>query len=189
MVKNKSLKIKILRDELVYDGKFIQVIARHFVDGGGNQNIWETVRRKTHGNSMAIVAITKDREIILEKTFRVPLNCYVFELPAGLIDKKGESEPEAIRRELLEETGYQVNSLEELVQGPLNTALLDDIMVIYLGTDAYLVQKPQLEDTEDIEVVKIPLDNFLNYLLTQKEVSIDFKVTSVIPYLQKRGLL
>lgn len=181
-------KIKIIKDELVFDGKFIQVIRRYFVGRQNYQGLWEMVRRKTQG-SIAIAAITKEREIILEKIFRVPLNDYVLELPAGLMDKDGEAENEAVMRELLEETGYQVDSVEELMRGPFNAGLLTDYMVIFLGINARLVQEPQLENSEDIEIIRVPLDNFFDYLLVQKEVKIDIKITSIIPYLERRGLL
>lgn len=182
-------KIKILRDELVYDGRFIQVIARHFVDRKGKEQVWEVVSRKTHGDVAAIAAITKDKNIILEKIFRVPLDIHVLELPAGLMDKKGESEQEMIQRELLEETGYKVEHVEELMRGPFAAGLRDDQMIIYLGTNAHLVQKPQLESAEDIEVIKVPLDKLFNYLSAQKKTRVDLKIASIIPYLEKRGLI
>ena len=182
-------KIKILRDELVYDGKFIQVIVKHFIGGQGYPGVWETVRRKTQGNIVSIAAITPEREIILEKIFRVPVNDYVLELPAGLMDKAGEIETETIMRELLEETGYQVDSVEELTRGPFNAGLLADNMVVFLGINARAVQEPQLENPEDIEIIKIPLNNLFDYLLAHKEVKADLKIASIIPHLQRRGLL
>ncbi len=184
-----SNKIKILRDELVFDGKFIQVITRHFVGGQERPGIWETVKRKTRGNIVSIAAITQEREIILEKIFRVPLNNYVLELPAGLMDKDGEVEAETVKRELLEETGYQVNSVEELIRGPFNAGLLADNMVMFLGINAYKIQEPQLESSEDIEIIKVPLNHLFDYLLAQKEIKVDLKITSIIPYLERRGLL
>lgn len=186
---NISPKIKILNDELVYDGRFIQVIARHFVNHKGKEGVWEVVRRKAYGNIIGIAAITKGKEIILEKIFRLPVNSYVLELPAGLMDKEGEPEEEMIRRELLEETGYKVESVEKLVNGPVSAGLRDDEMVIYLGSNAFSAQNPELEDAEDIEIIKVPLGGLFNYLSEQKEIKVDLKILSVIPYLEKMGLL
>lgn len=98
--------MKLIRDEVGYDGEFIRVIRRHFRAPNGNPGVWELVRRKnTHGRIIMIAAVTAEKELILEKIFRIPLNDYVLELPAGLMDKAGESEQEAVGRELLEETG------------------------------------------------------------------------------------
>ncbi len=186
---NKLRRIKILNDELVYNGKFIQVVARNFIDCEGNKGVWEVIKRKTYGNIVGIVAITKDNEIILEKIFRVPLNDYVLELPAGLMDIKGESEEEMIQRELLEETGYKVKDVKKLLKGPFTAGLRDDEISIYLGTGAYLSQKPKLEGAEDIEVIKVPLDQLFGYLSKRDKTKVDLKIFSVLPYLEKLKLL
>ena len=181
--------MKILRDEIVYDGKFIRTIRRHFLNTAGKPHVWEMVERKTYGRIVAIAAITPKKEIILEKTFRIPLKSYVFEFPAGLMDKKGESEKIAIRRELLEETGYVVDKVRLLYAGPFNTGMIDDRMAVYLGTNARKIAEPKPEPAEDITVVKVPLKNLLNFLSSQKRVLCDIKIPAVLPYLEKEGLL
>ena len=45
--------------------------------------------------------------MLINKEFRLSVNDWVYNLPAGLIDK-GESVEEALRRELKEETGLDV---------------------------------------------------------------------------------
>lgn len=182
--------MKVLNDELVYDGRFIQVINRYFMDRNGKKGVWEMVRRKTYGDIIGIAAITREKEIILEKIFRVPLNDYVLELPAGLMDIKGESEEAMVKRELLEETGYVVESVEELMRGPFSSGLREGEMAIYFGMNAYFVGERQLESAEDIEVIKVPLDRLLDYLTEQKgKLKVDLKIASVIPYLERKGLL
>ena len=44
-------------------------------------------------------------KLVLERQFRYPIDDYVYELPAGLIEK-GESLTEAAKREAFEETVY-----------------------------------------------------------------------------------
>ena len=84
--------MRILKDEKIYDGEFIRVVKRHFIDREGTQRVWEMVERKTHGRIVAIAAITPQAELVLEKTFRLPLATAVVELPAGVMDIEGESE-------------------------------------------------------------------------------------------------
>lgn len=182
------MKMEILNDEIVYDGQFLQTIRRHFLDRERNKKAWEMIKRKIYGRIVAIAAITPEKEIILEKIYRVPCNGYAVELPAGLTDRKDESEEKAIRRELLEETGYTVDEVKPLFSGYISAGASKDEMAVYVGTNARFVQEPQLEATEELEVIKIPLAGLVEYLSAQKDgVKADVKIAAVIPFLEKLG--
>lgn len=182
------MKIKILNDEIVYDGEFIQTIRRYFIDREGTKRAWEMIRRKIYGRIVAIAAITPEKEIILEKIYRVPCNSYVVELPAGLTDRKDESEEEAIRRELLEETGYTVDEVRPLFSGYISAGASDDEMAVYVGTNARLTQKSKPEATEELEIIKIPLAGLIEYVSAQKDgVKADVKIAAILPFLEKLG--
>jgi len=77
---------------------------KHLETGSREQGIWETVERKNVYNKGAVVIIasTKERELVLERNWRAPLESFVIQFPAGLSDKEGESEEEVAKRELLE---------------------------------------------------------------------------------------
>jgi ADP-ribose pyrophosphatase len=64
----------------------------------------------------AVLAITEDGRIPLVRQFRPSVEELVLELPSGGIDE-GEKPEEAVRRELLEETGCQADELISL--GPM----------------------------------------------------------------------
>jgi len=56
-------------------------------------------------NAVCVLAVTKDNQVILAKQFRPGQEKLLLELPGG--GKKPEEDPmDAIKRELLEETGY-----------------------------------------------------------------------------------
>lgn len=65
----------------------------------------------------AIIHNTTDDTIILTEQFRYPTHAatggWLAEIPAGMI-RKGERPDDAMRRELMEETGYAVDILHEI---------------------------------------------------------------------------
>lgn len=56
-------------------------------------------------DAVAIIGVTLDGRLVLNKEFRYPLNTWCIELPAGLIEV-GEAPDVAAVREMREETGY-----------------------------------------------------------------------------------
>lgn len=181
-------KLIIEKDVVVFNGRYIQTIKRHFRNRITRKSgVWEMVKRKTHGRIVAVVALTPKLEVILTKIYRVPWKRWMIETCAGLADKKGESEISLARRELLEETGYAVARMEKIISGPFNAGLLADDIVYYLGVGARKVQEPELEDAEDIEVLKIPLKK-LEYFLWHppRGTLVDIKLFAILSLLEKR---
>ena len=60
-----------------------------------------------------VIALTPDNKVIITHQFRPGPEKIMQELPGGFVDK-GETPEIAVRRELLEETGYQAGALEYL---------------------------------------------------------------------------
>lgn len=182
--------MKIVNEEIVYDGKFIAVSKVNFVGRNGQNGTWEAVRRKIFGKIVSIFALTRNREVILEKIFRIPMGTYVFEFPAGLMDKPDERPEEAIKRELREETGYVAESAELVLDGPFNAGLLADEIMIFFAKDVEKMGEPKLEYAEDIEVVLVPLSELIDFALNPPDgYGVDVKILSVLPVLQKKGLI
>ncbi len=69
-----------------------------------------------------IAAVTVENKLLLVEQYRIPVHARTIELPAGIIgDEPGssdESNAEAARRELLEETGYAAGRIEAVTTGP-----------------------------------------------------------------------
>ena len=62
---------------------------------------------------IAIVARTPDGMIPIVRQYRPALECFTWELPAGMVDK-GETPIDCCRRELLEETGFPARTVHAL---------------------------------------------------------------------------
>jgi ADP-ribose pyrophosphatase len=66
--------------------------------------------RIDHPEASAIVPFTSENEIIMVRQYRYALGRETLEIPAGKVDQ-GEKPEACARRELLEETGYEAESL------------------------------------------------------------------------------
>ncbi len=184
------MKPTIVGDHTLYNGQFLQMVRRSYRDRRGVLRAWEMVQRKTYGRIVAVVAITPQHEMVLVCQFRPPIGAYVLEVPAGLRDRRGESEKAMARRELLEETGYAVRRLELLGAGPFSAGLTSDEIALYLGTGARKVAQQRLDGSEDISVVLVPTKKLFTFLHARhRGMRVDIKIAGVIPYLEVRGLI
>lgn len=93
-------------EQVAWEGRFIAVKRR---------GKWEYVSR-TRGVSAAVILAVDEGHVILVEQYRVPLNSWCLELPAGLIgdDVEGEEAEVAAIRELEEETGYRAERMVDL---------------------------------------------------------------------------
>lgn len=182
--------MEVLNKKTVYKGKYLKVIKKEFLTKTGKKRFWECVKRK---NAVAIFSLTKKKEVILERIYRPPIDSFDIELPAGLLDKKGETPREAAKRELLEETGYLAKKLILILKGPSNPALLSDELFCFFAPDVELKVKAKTEDTEDteeIEVLKVPLKKLVSFLLRPpKNTEVDIKILSFFPILKSKKLI
>jgi ADP-ribose pyrophosphatase len=91
--------------------------------------------------------------LVATREWRVPIGAYEWGVPAGLIDGD-ESPEEAARRELWEETGYELVEVTDL--SPLNyssTGMTDEsVQMVYCTCRKPKGHKQHLDGAEDIEV-------------------------------------
>ncbi len=178
--------MEILHEETLHEGTYVRFFRRYFLDRKGKKQFWEVFKRKTFGRIVVAVPITEKREIVLEKIFRVPLKRFILDIPAGLLDKKGESEEDAVRRELEEETGYTSSELELLGRFPADGGLEDEELSFYLLKNSVKTGDLKLEDVEEIEVVTVPLENLGTYI-EKENIMVDMKLAAAVAFLVARG--
>src|SRR5512135_380862 len=146
----------VLKKKTLWEGKFLRSVLVRYIDGSGvTERDWEAVERVGCDGIVGIVPFTDEGEVVLIRQFRPPINGHVIELPAGLCDP-GESREDAARRELIEETGYAAGDLTFLTEGPLSSGLSSEMLAVFAATGLTYVGIGKRDETEDIEVLKIP---------------------------------
>jgi ADP-ribose pyrophosphatase len=129
---------------------------------------WEYVQRTNSPGAVVIVPVTDDRRLVLIEQYRIPTQCRVVELPAGLIGDSAEDSGETIelaaRRELAEETGYEAVDLRELTSGPPSAGMSSEVVTFLLATRLKKTGSGGGVHTENIAVHAIPLANVARWL-------------------------
>ncbi len=117
--------------------------------------------------SAAAMAITEDNKVILVEQYRHPIGEKLLELPGGFIDEN-ESADIAIRRELMEETGYEFENVTHLGITAANPGVLNNFTHLFLATGGRKVSDQQLDSNEEIEIVLKSLEEVRSLLLESK---------------------
>ncbi len=141
------------QSQVLGEGRFVRLVRS---DG------WEWAERTNNSGVVVIVAITAEAQIVLAEQYRPPVDARVLDLPMGLSGDldgaEGEDLQEAARRELLEETGYAAARLEWLGEGPTSAGLTNEVLTFFLARDCRRVGKGGGDETEDIQVHVVALD-------------------------------
>jgi ADP-ribose pyrophosphatase len=147
--------------DTVWEGRWLRIRTR---------GSWEYVER-THaeGKAVIIVAVTPARTLLFVEQFRVPLQQRTIEMPAGLVgDNDGEDTLEkAAARELLEETGWQAERVDVLMEGPTSSGMSTERIAFCRATGLTRVHAGGGDETEDITVHEVPVDAAAAWLMAK----------------------
>lgn len=187
----KNIEKKILSDNWYTLYKVIFDYRRK--DGSWVQQMRESYDR---GNGAAILLYNNEKDtVVLIRQFRMPsfLNGndtgMLIETCAGLLD---DNNPDTcIIKEVFEETGYRIDSVEKVMQAYMSPGAVTEIIHLYLGayTEEMKVTKGGglEEEHEEIEVLEIPFSEALNMIVTGE--IIDAKTIMLLQHLALRKKL
>lgn len=130
------------------------------------------------------LAITDDNKAVLVKQYRHALGEVCIETPGGCVDDTDASYDEAVKRELLEETGYAFDEVHYLGRTSPNPSTNNNLMHMYLLRNGKKVQEQELDHNEDIEVITVSLDE-LKQMLDKNEIVQAMHVTCIFYALRK----
>jgi len=150
---------KQLETETVYKGLVVNVRMDIVELQNGNKSKREVVE---HPGGVCIVAVTKDKKVLMVRQYRYTMEEELLEIPAGKLEI-GEDPFECAVRELSEETGF---TAEKWI----------DLGVIYPSAGVYR-EKLYLYLALDLSPGKMHLDE--NELLSAEEIEIDKLLTMI----------
>lgn len=173
-------KMKILNTRTIYKSNWSSYIEKKYLNTNNREKTWEYIERNKKTEAAVIIPVDiNNNKIVLIKQFRVPLEKYIIEFPAGLIDP-GETPGQTAKRELLEETGFDITKIISVSPGLCTSPGLTNeiVYIIEAEIDSSKQQSQNTEGSEDIEVIIVDINNLESELirLNNKGHVIDAKI-------------
>lgn len=150
--------------EMVYDGNFLKLYKDRIILPNGEESGREYIK---HVGAVAMVALTDDNKVIIERQYRYPVRRVVTEIPAGKLDSYEEDRLEAAKRELREETGITADSWEVIGDYEPVMAYSDERITIYLCRGLHKGSQ-ELDEDEFLNIEEIPLDELVADVMAGK---------------------
>lgn len=167
--------------KVIHEGEYIRLLQK---------GSWEYIQRSNCTGIVIIVALSKDGKVIFVEQYRPPVGRSVIEFPAGLVndhpDIPNETLEEGAKRELLEETGYQAESIRHLMAGPVSAGSSADTVTMVQALDVVKVHSGGGDEGEDIVVHEIDLDQVDDWLEVKRNegLMIEPKIYSGLYFLK-----
>lgn len=155
--------MKIIKDSITNSSKYTQIHSTQYEDNKGEVKEWTWIGRPNNTKAIMIVPIVEgqynksgglyvsNNKICVIREFRVSINDYLWEFPAGLIDPN-ENIEDSIRRELKEETGLTLDKIYHITPHVYNSpGITDETIAIAFVKASGTITKENLEASEDLE--------------------------------------
>ncbi|MCY6482951.1 NUDIX hydrolase [Clostridium aestuarii] len=182
-------KTKVNHINVLADTKYLKLYDAEYLNKNGEVKNWSIASRKDldavnnkffNGAEDDIDAVIiasihiEENKLVLIKQFRVPINDYVYELPAGLIDS-GEDFETTVKRELKEETGLdliQIDYNKSKKKAYVSTGMTDECAALVYCTCSGKISKDYLEPDEDIEAMLLSKEQAKELINSDKKIDI-----------------
>mgnify|MGYP000095747729 CR=1 FL=1 len=179
----RDLEEKTIEVKEIFKGKVLDV-EMHTVslpDGGTS-----TRELINHRGAVAVLAITKENEVILVEQYRKAIEQVTLEIPAGKLEPGESNKKLAAVRELQEETGYVVEEekLEKLCDVHVALGYSSELITIYYVDNLEYAGEQNPDDDEFINLRKYKVEEA--FKLLDDNVITDSKTMLALSYLKNR---
>lgn len=164
-LRDELVDLEVTSSDVVFEGKVWNIVREDFTLGG------ETITREftDHTGAVAVLALDERGRVLLIKQYRHATRLRDWELPAGLLDIRGESPLIGAQRELAEEVDLVAESWNLLCEFMPTPGGSNEVIRVYLarGVSAAPEVFERTEEEADIEVRWVPLDEAVDAVLSR----------------------
>jgi len=189
-----SEKINIIKEQVLSDDWYL--LKKTTFNYLTNRGVWENRSRETYdrGNGATLLLYSKlFQTVVLTRQFRFPTyvngnpDGLLIETCAGLLDNDGPEE--AIRREVEEETGYVLSSVEKVFEAYMSPGSVTEKVYFFIAEYTKDMKKYSgggVED-EEIEVLELSFEKAMA-MVSNGEIQ-DGKTIMLLQYLSLSKLM
>lgn len=146
-MKFEEFEEKTIKREPVYKGQIVELVVDDVQLPSG-----ELAKRELifHSGAVAVIAVTTDQKIVLVKQYRKPLEKVILEIPAGKIEEADQDPLKTAKRELEEETAYQAEHFDFLMEFSTSPGFANEIIYLYRAAGLIKVDNPLPQDDDEL---------------------------------------
>jgi len=166
---------KKLDSKIMYENPWITVREDRVLNPGGSENQYGHVHFKN--KAIAIVPLDNDRNTWIVGQDRYTLGEFSWEVPMGGAPDD-ETPLACAKRELKEETGLTAEKWTEIMRLHTSNSITDEEGFVFIAEDLS-EGEPEFDDTEVLEVRKLPLSNVLE-MVNRGEITDAISVAAIL---------
>jgi ADP-ribose pyrophosphatase len=149
------------------------------------RSVWQQFEIVTRPEVVLCIPRTTDGDILLIRQLRASVNEEVIEFPAGRVES-GETIEEAARRELREEVGFSVNTLNRVGRFLTAVHFSDEMITVFIA-DGEIVSPASPTPKEELrQIIKIA-GNSIRELIANDSV-VDAKTIAAYALVEAKGI-
>jgi ADP-ribose pyrophosphatase len=157
----------VVSSRTVYTGHVVTLRADEVRMPGGGVKTREVIEQP---GAVGIVALDEDGQVVLIRQYRHPVEEWLIELPAGLLDVPGEKAYRTAARELAEEAALTASRWDVLVDLRNSPGLSTEAVRVFLARDLAPVPDADrhvgTDEETDLGVHRVPLDEAVAAVFT-----------------------
>ena len=155
---------RVLDQQDIYDNAWINLTEYNVINPSGGKGIYGKVHFKN--TAVGIVPLDENMNTYLVGQFRFTINEYSWEIPEGG-GALNVNPLDSAKRELMEECGIEATSWLKIAEFNTSNSCTDETAIIFIARSLSFHQ-PNPEETEDLQVKKIPFSELFQMVINGK---------------------